>query len=289
MSACAAAARLRCAAPRSGSDSGCDRDRERRLRGPTSAPRLVVSSISDDLQTCALLLLRERERRRPRAPGFCKGRHARALVNRRPAAAFGGRGTLERSNQAASRDCFRTRPALIRGSGETAGCTRQSGRETSASSASSGIVSRRSPNCKHESSSLGADHETAAPGAIHQCRSTSIGRARLPLRNETRHVAAVGHCNSQSAEIVPRGESWNDAIGVVRRLLSADCGSARLGHGGVLSSRPGAVLGVKPTLAPGLRAVVYGAAEAAATMPASGVDRLVQSVVATATAHVRRR
>jgi hypothetical protein len=41
-----------------------------------------------------------------------------------------------------ARSPYGTRPALTRGGGETAGCTRQSGRETSASSASSGVVSR---------------------------------------------------------------------------------------------------------------------------------------------------
>jgi Transposase DDE domain len=46
-------------------------------------------------------------------------RHARALENRRPAAAFGGRDSLDRSNQAASHDCFGT-PGVTPTDGATA-------------------------------------------------------------------------------------------------------------------------------------------------------------------------
>jgi hypothetical protein len=62
---------------------------------------------------------RASKRDHPRDRDFRDGRHARMLENRRPAAAFGGRDSLDRSNQAASRDCFGT-PGVTPTDGATA-------------------------------------------------------------------------------------------------------------------------------------------------------------------------
>ena len=62
---------------------------------------------------------RASKRDHPRDREFRDGRHARALENRRPAAAFGGRDSLDHSNQAASRDCFGT-PGVTPTDGATA-------------------------------------------------------------------------------------------------------------------------------------------------------------------------
>ena len=106
--------------------------------------------------------------RQPR-PSACKGSAPTRAANdqpRIPARPLSPRGrSLERRHRWLREFCNGTRPALIRGGSETAGCTRQSGRETSATSASSGVVSRRPPNCKQKSSSPGAVDQTAAPGA----------------------------------------------------------------------------------------------------------------------------
>jgi hypothetical protein len=90
-----------------------------------------------------------------------------------PAAAMTPSRSLETAARGRSELCIGTRPALIRGGGETAGYNRQSGSETSATSASSGVVSRRPPNCKRKSSSIGAVDRTAGTGATEQSRRTA--------------------------------------------------------------------------------------------------------------------
>jgi hypothetical protein len=108
------------------------------------------------------------------------GRTAAVQSGARRSAAHRDSRSLITPIEPSGHDCSGTRPALTRGGGETAGCTRQSGHETSASSASSGVVS-----CPPE---LQAVTAVSAPTT----RQLLLVRSSHHI---DRHLAVVGCCS----------------------------------------------------------------------------------------------
>jgi hypothetical protein len=136
-----------------------------------------------------------------------------------------------------ARECrVGTRPALTRGGGETAGCTRQSGRETSASIASSGVVSRprrtastsaavsaRDSRCCCEAATVSTPPLPPRATAPGQPQSPDRPAAPWPLSARRSHAGSETRRARKSPAWCPAAIGRRDRFDLWRRRTARHC------------------------------------------------------------------